>query len=417
MPETPSPITESGVIVTESASEAFSPRKLWRRLAQGELGSIRVLFGIVIIWTIFTILNERFLTTGNITNLFLQLAAVATISIGVVFVLLLGEIDLSVGAVSGVSAAVMAVLVFRHDWSGPAAIAAALATGAAIGLLQGGLITIFRIPAFVVTLAGSLAWLGLLLFVLGESGTVNVTNTTIIDLTSYRFSPLVGWLIAAVVVVGLAVLSYLRRSRRVRGGLIVQPLAVDVIKIVGAAIAISAVMFMFNDKPDTGFGRYGLPLALAILVALVVLFEYIVKRTRFGRHVLAVGGNAEAARRAGIKVQGIRLAVFTIASTLAAAGGILAASRLFAVNQNSGGSDTLLNAIAGPVIAGTSLYGGRGSIWSALLGAIVITSIANGMNLLGLESSVKYMITGGVLMLAVTIDSLAQRNRRGTGKD
>ncbi|MGZ5376113.1 MAG: sugar ABC transporter permease, partial [Solirubrobacterales bacterium] len=341
----------------------------------------------------------------NLTNLTLQIAAVGTISVGVVLVLLLGEIDLSVGAVSGLAAGVMAVLNVKHGWPAELAILAGLATGASIGFFNGMMVTGFGIPSFVVTLAGLLAWQGALLQVLGDTGTINLPPSTITDLAGTFFDPAVGWALAAVVTAVALGSGLLERRGRERAGLEVQGIAGLVIRtvLVGAA-SFAAVAILGSDR--------GIPLAPLILVALCGIFAFITKRTRFGRHIYAVGGNAEAARRAGIRVNRTRVAVFTIASTMAAAGGILAASRLIAVNQASGSGDLLLLAIAGPVIAGVSLFGGRGSVWAALLGALVIGSISNGMDLLGLQSSVKFMITGGVLLAAVTLDALTRRRRQ-----
>jgi D-xylose transport system permease protein len=374
------------------------------RIARGELGSIRVLVTIALIWTIFQIANDRFLSAINLTNLTLQIAAVGTISVGVVLVLLLGEIDLSVGAVSGLAGGVMAVLNVKQGWNPELAIAAGLATGAIIGLFNGVMVTFFRIPSFVVTLAGLLAWQGALLLVLGNTGTVNLPPSTITDLAGKFFDPAVGYAIAAAVTAATLGTGLNERRLRARAGLETDPIAGVVVRtvLVGAA-AFVAVAILGSDR--------GIPLAPLILVGFCASFAWITTRTRFGRHIFAVGGNAEAARRAGIRVNRVRIAVFAIASTMAAAGGILAASRLIAVNQASGSGDLLLLAIAGPVIAGTSLFGGRGSVWSALLGAVVIGSISNGMDLLGLDSDVKYMITGGVLLIAVTIDALARRQR------
>jgi D-xylose transport system permease protein len=375
-----------------------------RRLAQGELGTLPVIVGIAVIWAIFWLANDRFLT-----NLLLQLAGVGTISIGVVLVLLLGEIDLSVGALSGFAAAVMAVLNVKQGWPGWLAILAGLATGVIIGAFQGFWVTRFRIPAFVVTLAGLLAWTGALLLVLGETGTVNITDGTIIGLTSTFFIPLDAWLLAVFVIVAYTAEKLWERRRRVAAGLPVPPVQILVTRIVVIAVALLVTAAVLAADR-------GLPLVLLIFVGLVVLVDLLIKRTRFGRHVLAVGGNAEAARRAGIQVDNVRLMVFTLASTLAAAGGILAASRLFAVNQSSGASDTLLNAIAAAVIGGTSLFGGRGSAYSALLGGLVILSIQNGMNLLGVASSTKFLVTGGVLLLAATVDALSRRGRQAAGR-
>jgi D-xylose transport system permease protein len=324
-------------------------------------------------------------------------------------VLLLGEIDLSVGQLSGLAAGVMAVLNVKQGWPGWLAILAGLAVGVVIGALQGFWVTRFRIPAFVVTLAGLLGWLGLLLVVLGETGTVNISDGTITGLANTFFIPLDAWLLAIVVIVAYAAEKLWERRRRVAAGLPVPPMQFLITRIVVIAVALLAVAAVLAADR-------GLPLMLMIFVGLVVLTDLLIRRTRFGRHVLAVGGNAEASRRAGIQVDNVRLVVFVLAGTLAAAGGILAAARLFAVNQSSGGADTLLIAIAGPVIGGTSLFGGRGSAYSALLGGLVIGSITNGMNLLGVESSIRFLVTGGVLLLAATVDALARRGRQAAGR-
>jgi D-xylose transport system permease protein len=374
------------------------------RVLRGDLGGLQVFIALAIIWVIFQLANDRFLSAVNLTNLMLQVTAIAIISIGVVFVLLLGEIDLSVGSVSGLCAAIMAVLSVQHGWSPVLAIVAALVAGTAIGMFQGFFNTFFGIPTFVVTLAGLIAWQGAQLQVLGDTGTVNLPPSTITDLTSTFYGAGVGWTLAVVVTAAVLGVGLLERRRRQKAGLEPGPIA----QIVVRTVLIGAVMFigvaiLLSDR--------GVPLAVLILLVLLAAFAFISQRTRFGRHVYAVGGNAEAARRAGIRINRVRLTVYALASTLAAAGGIMAASRLIAVNQSSGSGDVLINAIAGPVIAGTSLFGGRGSVWTALTGALVIGSISNGMDLLGLESSVKFMITGGVLLAAVTFDALARRQR------
>jgi D-xylose transport system permease protein len=380
-----------------------------RRLRQGELGTLPVIVGIAVIWAIFWVANDRFLTPQNLTNLFLQLVSTGTIATGVVLVLLLAEIDLSVGAVSGFTAAVMAVLNVKQGWPGWAAILAGLATGAIIGAIQGFWVTRFRIPAFVVTLAGFLSWTGALLLVLGETGTVNLNDKTITGLTSTFFVPLDAWLLAVVVIAVYAGAKLWERRKRVAAGLPVMPMQFLATRIVVIGVALLATAAVLAADR-------GLPLALVIFIALVVLVDLMINRTRFGRHVLAVGGNAEAARRAGIRVDNVRLVVFTLASTLAAAGGLMGASRLFAVNQSSGAADTTLNAIAAAVIGGTSLFGGRGSAYSALLGGLVIISIQNGMNLLGVASSTRFIVTGLVLLLAATVDALSRRGRQAHGR-
>ncbi len=379
------------------------------RFLQGELGSLRVLIVLAVIWAIFTAANGNFLTATNLVNLSLQIAATGMISIGVVMVLLLGEIDLSVGIVSGLCAGVMAVLSVQHGWDPLLAIAAGVAAGALIGLFQGLVVTRYGVPSFVVTLAGLIGWQGVLLQVLGTTGTVNITNPTIIDLAGTFFTGATAWIIAAVVVGAFALATINARRQRVAVGLVAATPPVIAARIVAVAtITFGIVAVLTQDR--------GVPLALVILVAFVVVFDYVVRRTRYGRHVLAVGGNAEAARRAGISVTRIRISVFVIAGTMAACGGMLAASRLLAVNQSSGGSDLLLLAIAGPVIAGTSLFGGRGTVWSALLGGLVIGSISNGMDLVTLSAAVKYMVTGGVLIAAVVIDAAARQRRQKAGR-
>jgi D-xylose transport system permease protein len=397
---------DAPVTATETPTrERFSPVMALRRLARGELGSIRVLLGIALIWTIFQLANDRFLSAVNLSNLTLQIAAVATISIGVVLVLLLGEIDLSVGAVSGLAASVMAVLSVKEGLSPGLAILAGLLVGTLIGLFNGFMVTTFGIPSFVVTLAGLLGWQGAQLAVLGDTGSVNLQPSIITDLTSTFFDPAIGWALAAAAIAAYAASLLLARRRRSASDLANEPVAALGARIVLVAAAIIAAVVILNEDR-------GVPLAAVIVVALTVFFSFITERTRYGRHIFAVGGNEEAARRAGIRVNRIKISVFALASTLAAAGGVLAASRLLAVNQQSGSGDVLLLAIAGPVIAGTSLFGGRGFVWSALLGAIVIGSISNGMDLLALDSDVKFMITGAVLLAAVTIDAATRLRRQ-----
>jgi D-xylose transport system permease protein len=279
--------------------------------------------------------------------------------------------------------------------------------GMAIGALNGFFVTRFNIPSFVVTLAGLLAWQGALLQVLGNTGTINLNDPTIVGLANTFYSKTVGWILA-ILVIGLYALSgVLERLRRKRANLAPPSLRNFIIRLVAVAIATIVTVVVLNSDR-------GIPLAGLIVVGLCAIFVFLTERTIWGRHVFAVGGNDEAARRSGIRVTWLRMSVFMLASTLAAAGGILLASRLLAVNQQSGGSDLLLLAIAGPVIAGTSLFGGRGSIWGALLGALVIGSIANGMDLLSLSSAVRFMITGGVLLIAVVIDATI-RNERARG--
>jgi D-xylose transport system permease protein len=357
--------------------------------------------GIALIWLIFYVANERFISSVNLTNLILQIAAVGTISIGANLLLLIGEIDLSIGMVSGLSAAVMAVLNVRYAVPAVLSIAAGVAVGALTGLATSAVVTVFRIPSFIVSLGGLLAWQGALLKVLGSSGTINLRDP-VITMLAGDFVP--NWAGAAIGVAaiggyGAMLLSEERKRRRV-GLKPAKQTSIGVRLGVPAALVFASLLIFGADR--------GAPVAFLIFIGMVVAVETLCRRTRFGRFVFAVGGNAEAAHRAGVPVQRIRVLVFVMASTLAAAGGILAASRLRAVTQASGGGDLLLQAIAAAVIGGTSLFGGRGTIWAALLGSLLIGSISNGMDLLAFDSAIKYMVTGAVLVLAVVVDSTAR---------
>jgi D-xylose transport system permease protein len=405
------PPTEPDPTAAAAQKESLptSGKDFLNRIRTGDLGSLRVLVLLAIVWVIFQSQESRFLSATNIVNLSLQITAVALISVGVVLVLLLGEIDLSVGAVSGLCSAIVAVLSVKHGWGPVPAILAGLAAGAAIGLFQGTIATRFGIPTFVVTLAGLLIWQGCQLKVLGETGTVNLEPGLLTDLAGKFLADSTGWIVA-IVFVALFALGTLRGyQKRLASGLAAPPLALIVIRI--AAVTVAGLLFVWVANKDRG-----VPVAVLILLVFVAAFDFMTRRTRFGRHIYAVGGNAEAARRAGIAVFRVRVVVFTLASTMAAVGGIMAASRLLAVNQSSGGSDLLLNSIAGPVIAGTSLFGGRGNVWSALLGALVIGSISNGMDLLAYTSATKFIVTGAVLLGAVILDSAARMGRAASGR-
>jgi D-xylose transport system permease protein len=407
MSATPAPTSPQAPDSEEKVS--FDVRQAVRRIVQGDLSSVRVILGLVLIAIIFQVQESRFLSAENLTNLMLQITTIGLISVGIVYVLLLGEIDLSVGAVSGLAGAVMVVLNVKHGWNPYLSIAAAVAVGAAIGCSQGFLFSRFAIPSFVVTLAGLLTWQGALLQVLGKTGSLNVTDSKITGLANIFYSNTTGWIIAIVAIVAYGLVLGIGFRRRVAAGLADNsPLPLIGRLVLVAVIVIGAVAILNSDR--------GVPLAVLILLGFVIGMEFVVQKTRFGRHVFAVGGSDEAARRAGIRVNGVRVAVFSISGAMAAVGGVMAASRLFAVNQNSGGNELLLLAIAGPVIAGTSLFGGRGSVWTALLGALVIGSISNGMDLLGLASPIKYMVTGGVLLLAVLVDAVAKQQRQTRGR-
>ncbi len=381
-----------------------------RRLATADLGSLPIIIGLAGIWLVFWLANDKFLSPLNLTNLMLQIAALGTLATGVFLALLLGEIDLSAGMVSGLCAAVMAVLNAKLGVPGPLAVLAGMLVGTLIGLFQGTLITLLRIPSFIVTLAGMIGWQGALLWVLGSTGTLNLRDEFITGIAGTFFKEaLIGLSVGTLLVASYAVVLFLDRNRRLNARL-TAPSTRSVLArvLIMAAIVLAALLVFYADR--------GLPLAAVIFVGVVIAIDWLTKHTVYGRHMFAVGGHAESARRAGIQVDRVRISAFVLSSTIAALAGVLAASRLLAVNQSSGGSDFLLNAIAATVIGGTSLFGGRGSAWSALLGALVIGSISNGMDLLAFESSLKFMITAAVLLAAVTIDAVARQQREAAGR-
>jgi D-xylose transport system permease protein len=390
-----------------------------RRLQQGDIGALPVILALVLIVIIFQIANRHFLTPVNIANLMVQISATGTIAVGVTLVLLIGEIDLSVGAVSGLTAGIMAVLSAKAGLPGTVAVLAGVAAGVLIGLLQGFWFAKLHVPSFVVTLAGYLGWQGALLFVLGSTGTVNLNDPLITGIANTRLPVIIGWVLGVAFVVVYAVSLFRGRQQRIKIGMEVRPVVAVLAQVALMMVAVLVAIYILNinrNPVPTGVPIQGVPSAVLFLLGFVVIFDWITRRTPFGRYVFAVGGNVEAARRAGINVDRIRIATFALCSGLAACGGILAGSRLLAVNQSSGSGDVLLNAIAAAVIGGTSLFGGRGSTWSALLGALVIGSIANGMDLLAFASSIKFMVTGAVLLLAVTLDAYTRSRRQLTGR-
>ncbi len=392
-------------------------RQIPQLVSQGDIGSLPIIVGLVIIAIIFQAANSNFLTPLNMTNLMVQISAVGTIAVGVVLVLLLGEIDLSVGAVSGFCAAIMAVLSVKVGVPAPIAVGAGILLGVLIGLAQGFWFARLHVPSFVVTLAGYLGWQGALLYALGSTGTINLSDPWIVGIANTRLPVAYGWALGILFIALYAFSLFWGRQQRVRAGLEVEPAVVVLAKTVIVAVGILVAIGIMNiNRSFTNVAIQGVPSAVLVLLFFVVVFDFITKHTRFGRHIYAVGGNAEAARRAGINVNRVRIIVFGLCSGLAACGGVLAGSRLLAVNQSSGGGDVLLNSIAAAVIGGTSLFGGRGSVWSALLGALVIGSIANGMDLLALSSSIKFMVTGAVLLIAVTIDAYARTRREMAGR-
>jgi D-xylose transport system permease protein len=392
-------------------SLADSARRWWSGVRAGDLGSLPIIVGLVIIAVVFQVQNSNFLTAGNFVNLIVQSAAYALVAMGVVFVLLLGEIDLSIGYVSGV-AGVLAAILLNPDKNVPPtwlAVALALGSGLVIGAGQGLIITKIGIPSFVVTLAGLLGWNGAVLLQIGDRGTVILQNNFLIGLANNFMSDALAWILVAVITALYATVLLTRQRSRRRAGLVTEPILLVGLRIAGLFAAMAIVTAVCNQDR-------GIPWVGVIVAALLVFWTFVLRRTRFGRHIYAVGGNAEAARRAGIDVDRIKIACFALCSFMAAVGGLVLASRLRSVDTNQGGGSILLYSIAAAVIGGTSLFGGRGHMKSAILGALVIGSIDNGLGLLGLSSGTKFVVTAGVLLLAVAVDSIAKRGREQSGR-
>ena len=381
------------------------------RIKTGDLGTAPVIAGLIVISLVFTFLNPVYIAPNNLVNLLFDCATVGFISLGIVCVLMLGEIDLSVGSMSGLASAIVGVLWVNAGWPLAGAIAVALACGVAVGLVYALLYTRVGMPSFVATLAGLLALLGMQLYILGPSGSINLPYTSPL----VRFGQLLvmpGWFSHLMALLpGLAILIFglKKRSRRLAANLSAEGVSSLVARAIALTIIFEAAVLYLNQ------GR-GIPWIFGLFVACVMILNYALKRTKWGRSMFAVGGNREAARRSGINVRAIYVSAFVLCTTLATFGGILAASRLASASQQAGTGDVNLNAIAAAVIGGTSLFGGRGSAWSALLGIIVIQSISNGLTLLNLPSSLRYIITGAVLAIAVIIDSLARRSRVSHGR-
>jgi D-xylose transport system permease protein len=381
------------------------------RLRGGDVGSLPVVIGLAIIFVIFQTLNSYFLSSANLVDLATETAAVGVISIGIVLVLLVGQIDLSVGSMSGVSSALVGILLTQHGWSIWAAMLASLIAGLLVGAIYGAVFVWFSVPTFVITLAGLLALLGLQLKILGTNGSINIPfSTFLVKFMQQMFVPRpVSYVLAAVVAAGYLA-SVLARARRRRANELSTPPLISAF-VSTALILIGLEFGCWYLNQDRGVSA-----PFVLFVVLVVGMNFLLTRTTWGRSVYAVGGSVEGARRAGIKVNRIYVSVFVLCSLFAALGGLLLAGRLATASISSGTGDTNLDAIAAAVIGGTSLFGGRGSAYSALLGMIVIQSIASGLTLLNLDSSVRYMITGGVLMVAVIVDSISRRSRAAHGR-
>ncbi len=390
------------------------------KLRGGDVGGLPAVLGFVALVILFSILGpDTFATNRNAANLLNQSALYIYIAMGLIFVLLLGEIDLSAGFAAGTGAAVTAVLATQHGVAWPLAMLGALVTGAAIGTLIGMLVAQLGIPSFVVTLAWFLGLQGVMLLVIGEGGTIRINDPAILALMNKNLSPLLGWVFFVVVVGGFAGVSLVQSTRRRSAGLTAQPQAVVLARVAALAVVLGVVVFLLNQERavnPTIKSLKGLPLIVPITALFVVVLTFVLNRTSFGRHIYAVGGNAEAARRAGINVGGIKIACFVICSTLAAFGGILYASRDNSVSPSTGGAQTLLYCVAAAVIGGTSLFGGKGRIIDAVIGGLVVAVIGNGLPLITSEAGVQFIVTGLVLLLAASVDAISRRRAAATGR-
>lgn len=397
---------------------AGNAREYLQRLRGGDMGSLPAIGGLVALCVVFTILDDAFATPRNFANLFGQGAQTTVIAMGLVFVLLLGEIDLSAGYTSGVCAAVMAVLLTNEGWPWYLAVLAALVTGTVIGAVLGTLVAKIGIPSFVVTLAAFLGFQGVLLMMLGGGKNISINDDVILALVNKNLPVWLGWVLCLVAIVGYAGVQLYRARSRLRQGLVAQPMSVILVRIAAVTVILFLATLTLNQERSINTlitSLKGVPIVVPIIAVLLIVGSFVLTRTAFGRHLYAVGGNAEAARRAGIAVDRIKIFAFMISSTLAAVGGILVASWGNSVDPNTGGSNVLLYAVGAAVIGGTSLFGGKGRMIDAVLGGAVVAVINNGMGLLGYSAGVKYVVTGAVLLLAAGVDALSRRRAAASG--
>jgi D-xylose transport system permease protein len=395
-----------------------SARDYLNRLRGGDMGSLPAILGLVVLFVVFSSLDDHFLTTYNMANLAVQSASIIVLAMGIVFVLLLGEIDLSAGVTGGAAATVTALLMIKHDQSWWVATLAGLGVGVVIGVAIGLLVSRLGIPSFVVTLAFYLGLQAVPLKLIGAGGSLRYNDEILRGLSIKNVSVTAGWVVAAVIVLGFAALSLWRYRSRSARGLVHKPLPLVVIQIVVLAAIVLGVTYLLsqNRAPNKQFFNIsGIPWVVPVVIALLLFWTFVLSRTRFGRHLYAVGGNAEAARRAGISVNRVKVAAFMICSGMAAIAGLLSASYTGKVSPGSGSGNDLLYAVGAAVIGGTSLFGGRGRAIDALIGGLVIATIPNGLGLLNQASYINYVVTGGVLLLAASVDAVSRRRRSAAG--
>jgi len=410
---------ERGFCGDQSATSlAGAARDYIDRIRGGDMGSLPAVLGLVVLFVIFSILRpESFPSTYNMANLVVQAGAICVLAMGLVPVLLIGDIDLSAGVAGGACAAVMAVLVHSNGQAWYVAVLVALIVAAVIGLAIGGLVAMLGIPSFVVTLAFFLGLQGMTLRVVGQGGAVPVRSEPVLDISNSNVPPTLGWIGVVVLLLGFAAVSIRSQRTKAAAGLQRPPLSLVLVKIGALAVILLVATYLLNqNRARTAIIELsGIPYVVPLVAVLLLVWTFVFTRTTYGRHVYAVGGNREAARRAGINVTRIRISVFVICTVMAAVSGIIAASRLNSVTPGSGGGNTLLYAVGAAVIGGTSLFGGRGQIRDAIIGGLVIATIANGLGLLDQSAYVNFVVTGGVLLLAASVDAISRRRRAATG--
>lgn len=386
-----------------NTSHKSSLKNRFHGLRESRIGSfLPVLFALIAIWTYFGIAEPVFLSPRNFYNLFMQSAVVGTLAVGITVVLLLGDIDLSAAATSGVCAAVVAVLLANHGFSGPVACIAAILFGIFLSASQGVLVAYIGIPSFVVTLAGLLGFQGLMLKILGQHGAINVSDPFVRGITTTNLSTSWGWGLAVAAIAIFVFITFRRQNQRRVTGLELESNAAIYGQNLFFAIMVLGAVWTLN-------AYRGVPLLVVLLILITGILGWVTTSTPFGRSLFAVGGNPESARRVGMNVKRIRVAAFGIVGMMVAIGGIVGASRYASVSFNAfAGGPLLLEAIGAAVIGGTSLFGGRGSVWNAILGALVIGSLGNGLDLSGASSADKLMFSGGILLLAVAIDAISR---------
>jgi len=384
----------------------------WSRVKAGDIGSLPAVLGLIVLCLVFGSLSSVFLTPGNFANLITQAAAVIVIAMGLIFVLLLGEIDLSAGYTAGVTGAVLVILITNQGQPWYVALAASIAVGTFLGFALGSLVARLGIPSFVVTLAAFLAFQGILLLLAGEGGTIRVEDPTILAVENSNMSPTVSWIFFLIVAVAYVFSGLTAMNSRRKAGLKTELKKLWIIKTAGLLLITGLAVFALNlersNNPDL-VSLKGIPYVVPVILLLLVIGTFVLGRTAFGRHIYAVGGNAEAARRAGIDVKRIRIAAFMICSSLAAIAGMIFASRQNSVSPTTGGSSTLLYAVGAAVIGGTSLFGGKGKMRDAILGGLVVAVIDNGMGLLGYAAGIKFIVTGLVLLVSAGVDAISRR--------